>query len=86
MTYLIFYDNEDFVFVDAENIEDCIIQMADYTGDNSDLFLKALKGCRTSKDYVNMYNHFSNYDINSIFILKETVYEKEEMNLSEIRV
>lgn len=76
MTYLIEYDTRcDTTFIDAENIEDCIIQFADYVGDNSDLFLKALKGCEGIDDYVDMYNHFGQYEIQAIHIIAETLYD-----------
>lgn len=77
MQYLIIYEDENFTFADAENVEDCIIQFADYTGANSDLFLKALKGCHTPKDYVDMYNHFGEYTINSILLIQQTIYDCE---------
>lgn len=76
MTYMVTYDIDcDFTLIDAENIEDCIIQFADYVGDNSDLFLKALRGCEDINDYVDMYNHFGQYNIQSIHILAKTLYD-----------
>lgn len=73
--YLIVYDYENFVFVDAKNIEDCIIQFADYTDCSSDLFLKALKGCTSTKDYIDMYSRFSRNNINSIMIIQQILYD-----------
>lgn len=80
MNYLILYNDECYTFIDAENIEDCIIQFGDYTACNSDLFLKALKGCQSPKDYVDMYNQFSCYNIESILVIQQTLYDKEKEN------
>ena len=72
------YDNERYTYIDAQNIEDCIIQFADYMGCyDIDLFLKALKGCYTPKDYVDMYHRFNLYHINSILIIGQTVYDEK---------
>ena len=78
MTYIVMYDNDtdcDYTFVDAENIEDCIIQFAEYTGDNSYLFRKALHGCEDVRDYVEMYNHFGQCKIQEIHIIEKTLYD-----------
>lgn len=78
MNYLVLYNNEEnHTYIDAENLEDCIIQFADYTGCNTDLFLKALKGCQSPKDYVCMYEHFSDYNINSILLIQQAIYDEE---------
>ena len=76
MNYLVLYD-EYYAHIDAENLEDCIIQFADYTGCNTDLFLKALKGCQSPKDYVRMYEHFSNCSIDSILLIQQAIYDEE---------
>ena len=78
MNYLVLCDDENYTFVDAENIEDCIIQFADYTACNSDLFLKALKGCHSPKDYVDMYNQFSCHNIQSILVIQQILYDEEK--------
>lgn len=78
MNFLILYDDECYTFIEAENVEDCIIQFADYTGCNSELFLKALQGCQLPKDYINMYNQFSYYNIKSILVIQQILYDKEK--------
>lgn len=78
MNYLILYDDECYTFIDAESVEDCIIQFADYTGCNSELFLKALKGCQSPKDYVDMYNQFSCHNIQSILVIQQILYDEEK--------
>ena len=77
MDYLVLYDDENYTYIDAENLEDCIVQFADYTGCNTELFLKALKGCHTPKDYVEMYEHFSDSNINSILMIQQALYDAE---------
>lgn len=59
MNYLVLYDDENYTFIDAENVEDCIIQFAE-------------------KDYVDMYNHFSCCNIDSILIIQQILYDKEK--------
>lgn len=78
MNYMIVYDIDNYTIIDAENIEDCIIQFADYKGDCSELFLKALCGCKDVNDYVEMYNHFGNYIIQEIHIIEKTLYESNK--------
>lgn len=76
MKYFVLFDKGRSTLIDAENVEDCIIQVADYTGSNSDLFLKALKGCHSPKDYVYMYNWFSYCNIDSIIVIQQTLYDR----------
>lgn len=76
MKYLVVYDNDGFKEITAENIEDCIAQFSDWTGDNTELFLKALKGCELVEDYIDMYEYFGHCRINFIFLLQDTIYEE----------
>ena len=76
MSYLILYEDDCYTEIDAENMEDCIIQFADYTGDDTDLFRKALQGCHSPKDYVDMYEQFSQNRIDSILLVSQTLYER----------
>lgn len=76
MTYIVIYDTDcEYTKIDAANIEDCIMQFAEYTGDNSDLFQKALLGCIDVNDYVDMYNHFGQFTIQAIHIIDKTLYD-----------
>lgn len=77
MNYIVLYDYESYAYIDAENLEDCIIKFADYVGDNTDLFLKALRGCNAPTDYVKMYEHFSSYNINAILLIQHVIYDAE---------
>lgn len=78
MEYLVLYDDTNHTYIDAANLEDCIIQFADYKGVKSDLFSKALKGCCTIKDYIYMFEHFSDVDINAIVLVQQIFYDEEE--------
>ena len=80
MSYLILYNDDCYTYIDAENLEDCIIQFADYTGDNTDLFLKALQGCHSPKDYADMYEQFSQNRIDSILLIEKAIYERGVTN------
>ncbi|HAU87715.1 MAG TPA: hypothetical protein DCW90_20175 [Lachnospiraceae bacterium] len=76
MKYLVVYDGNRLKEISAENIEDCIIQFADWAGDKTELLLKALKGCDMAKEYVDIYEHLGNYTINFIFLLQDTIYKE----------
>lgn len=76
--YLIVYDTtENSVTISAENVKDCVVQSAEYTGDKSPLLLKALVGCDTVKDIVDMFNCFGYSEIKAIYRIDETLYRKE---------
>ena len=77
MNYLVLYNDEGYARLDAENLRDCIIKFADYVGDTTDLFLKALKGCHAPTDYVRMYERFSSYNINAILLIQQVIYDAE---------
>lgn len=74
MEYLVLYDEDCYVIVDAVSIKDCIIQVADFFGDNSPLFGKALNGCTETADMVEMLNHFSDFHIDAIYELHKQIY------------
>lgn len=75
MKYLVVYNNSGFKEITAENIKDCIVQLADWTGDKTELLLKALNGCELVDDYIDMYEYFGSCKINFIFLLQDTIYE-----------
>ncbi|MBP3573844.1 MAG: hypothetical protein J6J71_04470 [Prevotella sp.] len=74
MEYLVLYDTDCYTIIDAVSVKDCIIQMADFFGDNSELFGKALNGCTETEDMVKLLNHFSTYTINAIYELQKQLY------------
>lgn len=68
-TYLIIFDNDRRYEVNATDVKDAILKTAQYTGDDSDLFKKALKGFNQSdvEGLVELYNHFSCFEIETIW-------------------
>jgi len=76
--YLILYDDNDIFFCEAENLHDCIRQLASYTGDCSALFEKAINGLSESEDFIAMYNHFSNYTIRSVYLIDKIIYDRRD--------
>lgn len=54
---------------------DLILLIAEYTGDKSSLFAKALKGCECDRDYVEMYNRFSKNTLFCIYKLGDVIFE-----------
>ncbi len=61
----------------AVAFKDMIIQLADYTGANCPLFIKALKGVSEESDIVALYNMFSSFEIERILKVECIVYERE---------
>lgn len=80
MEYLVLYDEDCYVIVDAINIKDCLIQLSVYMGCNSYLFTIALNGCKEEdfKTMVKMFEFFSGTLIDGIFQLGEKIYESEK--------
>ena len=74
MEYVILYDDDCYKIIDAVSFKDCILQVADFFGDNTELFGKALNGCTTDSDMVRMLNHFSSYEVNAVYELSRKVY------------
>lgn len=74
MEYLIIYDVDDFTIIDAISFKDCMLQLADFFGDNTELLGKALNGCTTDSDMVKMLKHFSNCQINAIYELNKQIF------------
>ena len=71
--YLVIYDY-DFIIVIAKSIKECVEKLADYTGNKDQLLTKAFNGCEEPQDYINMFNRFANYTINSICELGNKIY------------
>lgn len=74
MEYLVLYDHDCYTIIDAVSVKDCVIQTADFFGDNSELFGKALNGCTEVEDMVKMLNHFSNFHIEAIYELRKRIF------------
>ena len=74
MEYLVLYDEDLYTIIDAVSVKDCVIQVADFFGDNSELFAKALNGCTNTEDMVKMLNHFSSYRIDAIYELHKRIF------------
>lgn len=76
--YLFIYNYDSFCCVkNAVSIKDAVIQFADYTGCNSLLFGKALKGMETDKEMIDLYNHFSCEHLNAVLKIDEVVFAEE---------
>lgn len=80
--YLVVYDN---CFNDTEtklfavaDVKHCVIQFAIYVGDDCDLFRKALTGCESDKDCIEMYQKFGNYCIDEIYLVDNVIWRQNE--------
>ena len=60
----------------AAVFKDMIIQLADYTGANCPLFIKALYGVSEESDLVALYNLFSSYTVDRVLKVERIVYER----------
>lgn len=49
----------DWEYFNAVDIPDLVKLVAEYTGNKSDLLMKALIGCAQDEDYIEMYNRFA---------------------------
>lgn len=71
--------NSDYIYRSktANSVKELILELADYTHDKTDLFVKALNGMETDDDMVKLYNHFSSAYIVSIDEISKSIYNKE---------
>ena len=74
MKYLILYNVDCYTIIDAVSFKDCIIQVANFFGDNTELFGKALNGCTTNSDMVKMLNYFSSCEVNAVYEISKRVF------------
>ena len=72
--YLILYDYGNYVIFDAYSINDCMIQLAEYTGDDTELFMKAINGVSEIEACIEMYNHFSTYVVHAVYQIEKEIY------------
>ena len=75
--YLIVYDCDEFVSIIADSLKDCIIAFADWCGDDSSLFEKAMSRMETTDEIVCLFERFSSTKIQSIMKVSETIYGDE---------
>lgn len=78
--YLVVYENctgeIDVETFKVTNIKDCIIQFAICVGDDSELFRKALMGCESDSEYIEMYKQFGSCAIDAIYAVNNVVWSK----------
>ena len=60
----------------AVSFKDMIIQLADSTGANCPLFLRALESLSENNDIVALYNMFSSWVIDRVLKVDEISYER----------
>ena len=60
------------------NVKDCIIQFAKAVGDDSRLFRKALMGCESDSECIEMYKQFGSCVIDTIYVVNNVVWSKNE--------
>lgn len=77
INYLICYDYNSYDFITAQDEKDCILSFAKHVGCDTKLFEKALKGCTNLQDCMDMYNHFSSYQIDKIAVIDKILYCRE---------
>lgn len=61
---------------ETTSVKDCIIKFAIYVGDDCELFRKALTGCESDNDCIEMYKMFGAYLIKAIYTIGNVVYEE----------
>ena len=80
--YLVVYENWvneiDVELFEVTNVKDCIIQFAISVGDDSRLFRKALMGCESDSECIEMYKQFGSCVIDTIYAVNNVVWSKNE--------
>lgn len=64
----------------AVSFKDMIIHLADYTGTNCPLFIKALSGLSEENDMVALFDVFSSWTVDRILKVECISYEKDGAN------
>lgn len=60
-----------------KSLYDAIIDYANETGECSELFVHAIKGCENEPEImINMYNFFATVPIVQVFVVSETIYDE----------
>lgn len=74
-TYLISV-NDNWKTIKAKTIKELILKIAEYTGEDSDLFKNAIVVCKTPIEYIEMYNHFAGQwnEIDDIYEVNNHIY------------
>ena len=80
--YLVVYENwvgdTDVQLFEVTNVKDCIIQFAIYAGGDCELFRKALIGCESDSECIEMYKKFGSCAIYEIYAVSNVVWSKNE--------
>ena len=80
--YLVVYEDQvneiDVELFEVTNVKDCIIQFAISVGDDSRLFRKALMGCESDSECIEMYKQFGSCVIDTIYAVNNVVWRKNE--------
>ena len=80
--YLVVYEDQvneiDVELFEVTNVKDCIIQFVISVGDDSRLFRKALMGCESDSECIEMYQQFGSCVIDTIYAVNNVVWSKNE--------
>lgn len=81
--HFVFKDESCFDIRHALSLKEAVLEAAEYTGYNSELFRKALKGFDESdvRGIVDIYNHFTkdpDYNIKTVMLVSSVLYEELE--------
>ena len=81
--HFVFEDESCFDARRALSLKEAVLEASEYTGYNSELFRKALKGFDESdvRGIVDIYNHFTkdpDYNIKTVMLVSSVLYEELE--------
>ena len=81
--HFVFEDESCFDTRHALSLKEAVLEASEYTGYNSELFRKALKGFDESdvRGIVDIYNHFTkdrDYNIKTVMLVSSVLYEELE--------
>lgn len=73
--YLFVLDDETLFFTESESFAVAINQLAVYTGTDTPLFAKAMKGMTSNKDMIELYNHFAYNGLQYVYEVQCALYK-----------
>lgn len=76
MKIFIRYGYNYFDIEEADTFKECMVKFAKETGIYCELFEKALVGCTSETDCIEMFEQFSDDKINAVYTIQETIYEE----------
>lgn len=78
-TYLFTYNyhEDENCIIEANSFKDAVIQLAEYDGCKTPLFVKAMSGMDTDNEVMELFNRFSYRTVDKVYLIDSVVYSKD---------